>query len=125
MIVDNTVHQQYICMPYTAYKQDPKTFKIMPRRKAIEYLNIAIIAWGSREVKDPERLFEAITFKSHVLKFYAVKLISKSYQNYRDNRNQIHPYQEETDSLPDPYPGICVPDKSNQQNNSKNFKYAP
>jgi hypothetical protein len=31
-------------MPYTADKQDPKTFKVMPWGKTVEDLNIAIIA---------------------------------------------------------------------------------
>jgi hypothetical protein len=31
-------------MPYTADKQDSKAFEVVPRRKAIEDLNIAIIA---------------------------------------------------------------------------------
>ena len=64
-------------MPDTADKQNSKSFKIVPWCKAIEDLNIAIIARGSTEVKDPERLFEAITFKSHDYKY----ILKKYYQN--------------------------------------------
>jgi hypothetical protein len=64
-------------MPDASDKQDTKTLKIMPWCKAIENLNIAIIARGSTEVKNPERLFEAITFKSHDYKYILLKYFQK------------------------------------------------
>jgi hypothetical protein len=64
-------------MPDASDKQDTKSLKIVPWCKAIEDLNIAIIARGSTEVKDPERLLEAITFKSHDYKY----ILKEYYQN--------------------------------------------
>jgi hypothetical protein len=52
-------------MPDTAYKQNPEPFQIVTGCKAIEDLNIAIIARSTSEVEDPERFFEAVTFKPH------------------------------------------------------------
>jgi hypothetical protein len=52
-------------MPYASDEQNTKTLQIMPWSKTIKYLNITIIAGGSSEMEEPERFFEAITFKTH------------------------------------------------------------
>jgi hypothetical protein len=41
-------------MSYASDQKDPETFKIIPRRETIKYLNIAIIAGGPSEMKDPQ-----------------------------------------------------------------------
>ena len=52
-------------MPHTPYQQNAKPLQIVTGCKAVENLNIAVIAGCSSEVEDPQGLFEAIIFKTH------------------------------------------------------------
>jgi len=56
-------------MPDTSNQQNSKTFKIVPRREAIKYFNITIIAGGTSKMEDPKRLFKAIILKPHFDKY--------------------------------------------------------
>ena len=91
-------------MPYTSDKQNSESFKIVPGREAVEYLNITIIAGSSSKMEDPERFLEAIIFKPHVDKY----LITKFNQYKSDYCEQVHPDEKETDSLFYLNPWICV-----------------
>ncbi len=94
-------------MPDAAYQKYSKALKIVPGGKAIEDLNIAIIAGGSSKMKDPQGLFKTATFKTHFVKL----LIAKSNQNQCSYRQKVHPDKEEAYCLLYFNPGICIPDQ--------------
>jgi len=104
-------------MTYTANEEYSKPLKVMSGRKAIKDLDIAVIAGSSAKMKDPERFFETETFKTHDVKV----LVAKSNQNKCNNRQQIHPYQEETYGLFYFNSGIGVPDKGKEKYYSQDF----
>ena len=104
-------------MPYTANEEYSKPLKVMPGRKAIKDLDIAVIAGSSAKMKDPERFFKTVTFKTHDVKL----LVAKSNQYKCNNSQQVHPYQEETYSLFYLNSGIGIPDKGKQKNYSQNL----
>ena len=57
-------------MPDCTNKLDAESFQIVPWRKAIEDLDIAVVAGGTSEMKYPQRFFKTITTQSQLLSFY-------------------------------------------------------
>ena len=108
-------------MPDTANKQNAKPFQIVSRGKAIEYLNIAIIAGCSTEVEDPERFFKTEFLKTHVYNI----LITKTNQHKCNYSKQVHPYYKKVDGLLYLQPRIRVSYQSKKQNHNNNFNYSP
>jgi hypothetical protein len=41
-------------MPDAPYQQYPEPFKIIPRCKAVKYLNVAVVTGSPSEVEDPQ-----------------------------------------------------------------------
>jgi len=43
-LINGACNQQYICMPNATYKQHSEALYIVAGRKAVEHLNIAVVA---------------------------------------------------------------------------------
>jgi hypothetical protein len=52
-------------MPDTSNQKYPEPFEVISWGQTVKYLNIAVIARCSTEMKYPERFAETITFKAH------------------------------------------------------------